>query len=102
MQDGLLSAGGALRHPIGATGAILAEKAPYALRRTAGRHGLVTMCIGAGLHRRRTGNRPCDRAPAVTPCRVADRASRARAGPVLIGNRRGEGRREAGWPGCLT
>ena len=37
-----------LGHPIGATGAILAVKALYELRRTGGRYGLVTMCIGGG------------------------------------------------------
>jgi len=38
----------ALGHPIGATGAILVVKALYELRRTGGRHALVTMCIGGG------------------------------------------------------
>ncbi|MCU4179724.1 beta-ketothiolase BktB [Bosea sp. BH3] len=38
----------ALGHPVGATGAILTLKAAYELRRTGGRHGLVTMCIGGG------------------------------------------------------
>lgn len=38
----------ALGHPIGATGAILVTKLIYELRRTAGRYGLVTMCIGGG------------------------------------------------------
>jgi acetyl-CoA C-acetyltransferase len=38
----------ALGHPIGATGAILMVKAIYELRRTGGRYGLVTMCIGGG------------------------------------------------------
>ncbi|MEI4473945.1 beta-ketothiolase BktB [Frigidibacter sp. MR17.24] len=38
----------ALGHPLGATGAILAVKALYELRRTGGRYGLVTMCIGGG------------------------------------------------------
>ena len=37
-----------LGHPIGATGAILIVKALYELRRTGGRYGLVTMCIGGG------------------------------------------------------
>ena len=37
-----------LGHPIGATGAILAVKALYELRRTAGRYALTTMCIGGG------------------------------------------------------
>jgi len=40
--------GVSLGHPIGATGAILAVKALYELRRTGGRYGLVTMCIGGG------------------------------------------------------
>jgi len=35
-----------LGHPIGATGAILVVKALCELRRTGGRYGLVTMCIG--------------------------------------------------------
>jgi acetyl-CoA C-acetyltransferase len=38
----------ALGHPIGASGAILAIKAIYELRRTGGRRALVTMCIGGG------------------------------------------------------
>jgi acetyl-CoA C-acetyltransferase len=38
--------GVSLGHPIGATGAILAVKALYELRRTGGRYALVTMCIG--------------------------------------------------------
>ncbi len=38
----------ALGHPIGATGAILTIKAMYELKRTGGRYGLVTMCIGGG------------------------------------------------------
>ena len=37
-----------LGHPIGATGAILAVKALYELRRVDGRYALVTMCIGGG------------------------------------------------------
>ena len=37
-----------LGHPIGATGCILAVRAIHALQRTAGRHALVTMCIGGG------------------------------------------------------
>jgi acetyl-CoA C-acetyltransferase len=37
-----------LGHPVGATGAILAVKALYELRRTRGRYALVTMCIGGG------------------------------------------------------
>ncbi|MGH8743026.1 MAG: acetyl-CoA C-acyltransferase family protein [Burkholderiales bacterium] len=38
----------ALGHPIGATGCILTVKALYELRRSGGRYGLVTMCIGGG------------------------------------------------------
>lgn len=38
----------ALGHPLGATGAILTVKALYELRRTGGRYGLITMCIGGG------------------------------------------------------
>jgi acetyl-CoA C-acetyltransferase len=37
-----------LGHPIGATGAILTIKCMYELKRTAGRYGLITMCIGGG------------------------------------------------------
>lgn len=38
----------ALGHPIGATGAVILVKLLYELRRTAGRYGLATMCIGGG------------------------------------------------------
>ena len=38
----------ALGHPVGATGAILTVKTIYELRRTGGRYGLITMCIGGG------------------------------------------------------
>lgn len=38
----------ALGHPIGATGAILTVKAIYELKRTGGKFGLITMCIGGG------------------------------------------------------
>lgn len=38
----------ALGHPVGATGAILTIKAIHHLRRTGGRLGLITMCIGGG------------------------------------------------------
>ena len=38
----------ALGHPVGATGAILATKALYELKRTGARYGLLTMCIGGG------------------------------------------------------
>ncbi len=37
-----------LGHPIGATGAIILTKLVHELRRTGGRYGLVTMCIGGG------------------------------------------------------
>ncbi len=37
-----------LGHPVGATGAILAVKSLYELKRTGGRYALVTMCIGGG------------------------------------------------------
>ena len=40
--------GVSLGHPIGATGAILAVKAHYELRRTGGTYALTTMCIGGG------------------------------------------------------
>ena len=33
---------------IGATGAILTVKTMYELKRTGGRYGLITMCIGGG------------------------------------------------------
>ena len=37
-----------LGHPVAATGAILTVKSMYELKRTNGRYGLVTMCIGGG------------------------------------------------------
>jgi acetyl-CoA C-acetyltransferase len=37
-----------LGHPLGATGAILAVKALYEMRRIGGKYALVTMCIGGG------------------------------------------------------
>jgi acetyl-CoA C-acetyltransferase len=37
-----------LGHPIGATGAILTVKALHELKRSGGRYGLITMCIGGG------------------------------------------------------
>lgn len=42
--------GGAIAHghPLGATGAILATKAVYELKRTGGRYALLTACIGGG------------------------------------------------------
>ena len=38
----------ALGHPLGATGSILTVTCAHALKRTGGRFGLVTMCIGGG------------------------------------------------------
>jgi acetyl-CoA acetyltransferase len=38
----------ALGHPIGATGARILTTLLHALRRTGGRYGLATMCIGGG------------------------------------------------------
>jgi acetyl-CoA C-acetyltransferase len=38
----------ALGHPIAGTGAILTAKLLYELRRTGGRYGLITACIGGG------------------------------------------------------
>ena len=38
----------ALGHPIGASGAVILIKLIYELRRTGGRFGLATMCIGGG------------------------------------------------------
>ncbi|WP_368344409.1 beta-ketothiolase BktB [Pelagovum sp. HNIBRBA483] len=38
----------ALGHPVGASGAIILIKLIYELRRTGGRFGLATMCIGGG------------------------------------------------------
>ncbi len=38
----------ALGHPLGCTGAKILTTLVYALRRTGGRYGLVTMCIGVG------------------------------------------------------
>ncbi|MCW8869525.1 MAG: acetyl-CoA C-acyltransferase [Proteobacteria bacterium] len=39
----------ALGHPLGATGAIRSATAIHGLRRTGGKYGLVTMCIGTGM-----------------------------------------------------
>ena len=39
----------ALGHPLGATGAIRTATLVHGLRRTGGKHGLVTMCIGTGM-----------------------------------------------------
>ena len=38
----------ALGHPVGASGAIILTKLVYELRRSGGRFGLATMCIGGG------------------------------------------------------
>jgi acetyl-CoA C-acetyltransferase len=38
----------ALGHPVGCSGAAIATKALYELRRIGGRYALVTMCIGGG------------------------------------------------------
>lgn len=38
----------ALGHPVGATGAIITVKTIYELKRTGGKYGLMTMCIGGG------------------------------------------------------
>jgi acetyl-CoA C-acetyltransferase len=37
-----------LGHPVGASGAILAVKSLYELKRTGGRYALATLCIGGG------------------------------------------------------
>lgn len=39
----------ALGHPLGATGAIRLATLVHGLRRTGGRYGMVTMCIGTGM-----------------------------------------------------
>ena len=39
----------ALGHPLGATGAISTATLMHGLRRTGGKYGLVTMCIGTGM-----------------------------------------------------
>ena len=39
----------ALGHPLGATGGILVAKALSQLKKTGGRYGLITMCIGGGM-----------------------------------------------------
>ncbi len=43
-----VGSGISLGHPIGATGCILTVKALHELRRTGGRFGLISMCIGGG------------------------------------------------------
>jgi acetyl-CoA C-acetyltransferase len=40
--------GVSIGHPVGATGVMLTVKCMYELKRTGGRYGLVTMCIGGG------------------------------------------------------
>ena len=39
----------ALGHPLGATGAIRTASLVHGLRRTGGKYGVVTMCIGTGM-----------------------------------------------------
>ncbi|HEX6733811.1 MAG TPA: acetyl-CoA C-acyltransferase, partial [Azonexus sp.] len=39
----------ALGHPLGATGAIRIATVAHGLKRTGGRYGMVTMCIGTGM-----------------------------------------------------
>jgi acetyl-CoA acyltransferase len=39
----------ALGHPLGATGAIRTATIVHGMRRTGGRYGLVSMCIGTGM-----------------------------------------------------
>jgi acetyl-CoA acyltransferase len=39
----------ALGHPLGATGAVRTATIVHGLRRTGGRYGMVTMCIGTGM-----------------------------------------------------
>ena len=39
----------ALGHPLGATGAVRTATVMHGLRRTGGRYGMVTMCIGTGM-----------------------------------------------------
>ncbi|MDX1609807.1 MAG: acetyl-CoA C-acyltransferase [Halofilum sp. (in: g-proteobacteria)] len=39
----------ALGHPLGATGGIRVATLVHGLRRTRGRHGMVTMCVGTGM-----------------------------------------------------
>jgi 3-oxoadipyl-CoA thiolase len=47
-KTNIYGGGIALGHPLGATGAKLLTTMVHALRRTGGRYGLVTMCIGVG------------------------------------------------------
>ncbi len=56
----------ALGHPVGASGAIILTKLVHELRRTGGRRGLATMCIGGGresLSSNRTRHSPRKTAP---------------------------------------
>jgi acetyl-CoA acyltransferase len=39
----------ALGHPLGATGAIRTATLVHGMRRTGGKYGMVTMCIGTGM-----------------------------------------------------
>jgi hypothetical protein len=39
----------ALGHPLGATGAIRTATVVHGMRRTGGKYGMVTMCIGTGM-----------------------------------------------------
>ena len=39
----------ALGHPLGATGAVRTATLVHGLKRTGGRYGMVTMCIGTGM-----------------------------------------------------
>ena len=39
----------ALGHPLGATGAVRTATLVHGMRRTGGRYGMVTMCIGTGM-----------------------------------------------------
>lgn len=49
--DKINPTGGAISmgHPLGATGAILSTKILHALKRTGGKYGIVSMCIGGGM-----------------------------------------------------
>ena len=47
-KTNLNGSGVSLGHPVGATGTILTVKCMYELKRTGGRYGLITMCIGGG------------------------------------------------------
>ena len=47
-QVSIYGGGIALGHPLGCTGAKILTTLVHALRRTGGRYGLATMCIGVG------------------------------------------------------